>query len=98
MCGYVLLVEPEYYTRFPPLGLLKLASYHRAHGDEVRLVRGIRAVGRRPDRIYVTSLYTWAWRPVWEAVRYYRARFPGVEVWLGGIYASLLPDHASLSG
>ena len=31
-------------------------------------------------------------------MRYYRGRFPGAEVWLGGIYASLLPDHASLSG
>ena len=37
----VLLVEPDYYTRYPPLGLLKLAAWHRAKGDEVRLVRGI---------------------------------------------------------
>jgi len=98
MCGYVLLVEPKYYTRFPPLGLLKIASYHRARGDEVRLVRGARAVGHEPDRVYVTSLYTWTWRAAWEAVRYYKARFPGAEVWLGGIYASLLPDHAAGSG
>ena len=100
MAGHVLLVEPRYYTRFPPLGLLKLASFHRKMGDGVRLVRGIRAVGigHEPSRIYVTSLYTWSWRPVWEAVRYYKARFPRAEVWLGGIYASLMREHAALSG
>jgi len=37
---HVLLVEPAYHTRFPPLGLLKLASYRRPLGDSVELVRG----------------------------------------------------------
>ena len=40
----VLLVEPrkskEYHTPYPPLGLLKLASYHRQRGDRIRLVNG----------------------------------------------------------
>ena len=51
-----------------------------------------------PDRIYVTSLWTWAWKPVWKAVHHYKQLFPDVEIWLGGIYASLLPDHAAQSG
>lgn len=96
----VLLVEPDYYTRFPPLGLLKLASYHKRRGDSVILVRGCRRVlveGGEPKRVYVTSLFTWAWRPVWAAVRYYKRLYPGAEVWLGGIYASLLPSHAEAS-
>jgi pyruvate-formate lyase-activating enzyme len=94
----ILLVEPDYYTRFPPLGLLKLTSYHRLVGDSVELVRGCRQVKDEPKRIYVTSLFTWAWRPVWEAVRYYKRLFPKAEVWLGGIYASLLTRHAEASG
>lgn len=53
---------------------------------------------RRPDRIYVTSLFTYAWRPVHKAVRYYKKLFPDIHVSLGGIYASLLPDHAAMSG
>jgi hypothetical protein len=93
----ILLVEPDYYTRYPPLGLLKLASYHRKRGDEVRLVRG-GVDGWTPDRIYVTSLFSYAWRPVHAAVHYYRRRFPDAHLILGGIYASLLPDHARLSG
>lgn len=95
---HVLLVEPAYYTRYPPLGLLKLASYHRKKKDEIKLVRGCKPLRWKPDRVYVASLFTWAWKPVWDAVRYYKAKFRKAEVWLGGLYASLLPDHARLSG
>jgi hypothetical protein len=95
---HVLLIEPDYYTRYPPLGLLKLSTYHKQKGDSTELVRGTQYPRRKPDRIYVTSLFTWAWKPVWECVRYYKIQFPKTEVWLGGIYASLLPDHAKMSG
>ena len=94
----VLLVEPAYYTRYPPLGLLKLASYHRLKGDTVELVRGCVKPKHKPDVVYVTSLFTWAWQPVWMAVRYYKWLFPDIEVWLGGLYASLMPEHAKMSG
>lgn len=93
----VLLVEPDYYARYPPLGLLKIATYHRSIGDQVFLVRGCVEVPR-PDLIYVTSLFTYAWKPVHDAVQFYKKAFPGVRVLLGGIYASLLPEHAATSG
>jgi hypothetical protein len=51
-----------------------------------------------PDQIKVTSLFTWAWKPVWEAVAFYRALFPKAKIYLGGIYASLTPEHARQSG
>lgn len=94
----VLLVEPEYYTQFPPLGLLKLSSYHKSLGDTTKLVRGCKRVRTTPDRIYVTSLFTWAWEPVWQAVSYYKKKFPRAELWLGGLYASLMEEHAAKSG
>jgi len=94
----VLLVEPEYYSRFPPLGLLKFSAYHKFRGDVVYFVRGCVRVPFYPDRVYVTSLFTWAWRPVWRVVRYYKAIYPEAEVWLGGLYASLMPEHAARSG
>jgi len=95
---HVLLVEPEYYTQYPPLGLLKLSSYHKSKGDSTKLVKGCKRIRKEPDRIYVTSLFTWAWKPVREAVGYYKKLFPDTEIWLGGLYASLLPDHAAESG
>ena len=91
----ILLVEPNYYTQYPPLGLLKLSTLHKLRGDEVRFVRGLQMVTRFvPDEIKVTSLFTWAWHPVWEAIGFYRALFPKAKISLGGIYASLAPDHA----
>lgn len=51
-----------------------------------------------PEIIYITSLFTWAWLPVWEAVQYYHNNYPDSKIYLGGIYASILPDHAILSG
>lgn len=93
----ILLVEPDYYTRYPPLGLLKLAALHRAEGDVVELVRG-RATVKKPDLVYATSLFSYAWRPVHEAVTFFKDLWPNVPLVLGGIYASLLPEHAALSG
>jgi hypothetical protein len=95
----ILLVEPSYYTQYPPLGLLKLSSLYKAEGHEVRFVRGLSLVTRFvPDEIKVTSLFTWAWKPVWEAIAFYRALFPKAKISLGGVYASLTPEHAKESG
>jgi hypothetical protein len=87
----VLLVEPAYYTKFPPLGLLKLASYHRSRGNQVKLVRGTQEdLKFNPDCIEITSLFTYAWKPVHQAIRFYHSKFHGARMRVGGIYASLM--------
>ena len=48
----------------------------------------------RPGVILVTSLMTYWYPGVAEAIRLARRRFPGTPVILGGIYATLCPDHA----
>ncbi|HVP93191.1 MAG TPA: radical SAM protein [Acidobacteriota bacterium] len=96
---HVLLVRPKYYSAYPPLGLLKLSAYHKKIGDTTELVYGTEEPKNGdPDIIYITSLFTWAWEPVWQSVRYYSSKFPDSELWLGGLYASLMPEHAALSG
>lgn len=36
----VLLVEPNYKNKYPPMGLMKLATYFRMVGDDVRFYKG----------------------------------------------------------
>ncbi len=69
----------------------------RLQGNAVKYVRGCEYV-RQPDQIYVTSLFTYSWRAVHAAVEFYKRIFPRTPLILGGIYASLLPEHAATSG
>ena len=36
----VLLIEPNYKTKFPPIGLMKLATYFKSLGDNVVFYKG----------------------------------------------------------
>jgi hypothetical protein len=90
----VLLVEPKYYTKYPPLGLLKLSSYHKAHGDNVFLVRGLEEnLNLSPEIIEITSLFTYSWKPVHQAISYYHKIYPEAKIHVGGIYASIMPER-----
>lgn len=93
----VLLVEPrrsrKYHTAYPPLGLLKLAAYHKKRGRRVEFISGLGDAQFYPDRICITSLFTYAWEPVHEAIRYYSMKYRKSEIIVGGIYATLCKDH-----
>ncbi len=103
----ILLVEPEFpippksknHRDFLPIGLLKLASYHRQRGDKIKLIRGNQNTnGFKPDQIKITSLFTYWSRYVWDSVKFYKERYPEAKVIVGGIYASLMPKHCKKSG
>ena len=38
----ILLIEPSYRNKYPPLGLMKIAQYHGLHGknDNVHFIKG----------------------------------------------------------
>lgn len=36
----ILLIEPNYKNKYPPIGLMKLATYHRILGDKVTFFKG----------------------------------------------------------
>ena len=36
----ILLVEPNYKNKYPPMGLMKLATYYRRLGDDVTFFKG----------------------------------------------------------
>jgi len=93
----ILLVEPRYPTKFPPLGLMKLSTYHKTLGDTVRFVKGTDK--EIPfdywDRIYITTLFTYHWKTTLEDILYYKSMLHGdsSRLFVGGIMASLMPDE-----
>jgi len=93
----VLLVEPQkgkkYHTPYPALGLLKIATFHKRRKHSVKLIRGFSDDGFNPDIIYITSLFTYAYEPVHEAISYYRKKYKRARIVVGGIYASLCAFH-----
>lgn len=92
----ILLVEPRYPTKFPPLGLMKLSSYHKKLGDRVHFVKGFD--GDVPyeywDRIYITTLFTYHWKMTVEDILFYKNVLHGdiSRIFVGGILASLMPE------
>ncbi len=36
----ILLIEPNYKNKYPPIGLMKIATYHRMLGDDVQFFKG----------------------------------------------------------
>jgi len=105
----ILLVEPDFpippksknHKNFLPIGLLKIASYLRSKGIEIKLERGIpkdlfnsnEIKKFKPDEIWITSLFTYWAEYVKNAVENYKTVFPDAKVVVGGIYASLMPKH-----
>ena len=51
-----------------------------------------------PDLILVTSVMTYWYPAVFEVIRIMKRAFPAIPIVLGGIYATLCPEHAVQSG
>ena len=83
----------EVHKNFLPIGLLKLGAYHKTEGDKVKLVRGTKSKDElnnfKPDKIFITTLFTFWSGYVWDTVSYYRSLFPRSEITIGGIYVTL---------
>ena len=102
----ILLVQPDFpiasksrwHKSFLPVGLLKLASYYRDKGHEVKLVYGRENSSFRPDKVMISSLFTYWSKYVWGCVKHYKQLYPNAKIVVGGVYASLMPEHCKQSG
>jgi hypothetical protein len=92
----VLLVEPSYRSKFPPLGLMRLSTFHRGRGDRVAFVRGQHewARCRHWDRIYVSSLFTWELLRTADTIDFYLNSVKRTaDIFVGGVGVTLLPEY-----
>lgn len=102
----ILLVQPNYpranksknHSDLLPIGLLKLATYYRKKGYEVAYTESGNSALFYPNRILISSLFTYWSKYVWESVSLYKSMYPKASIEVGGIYASLMPDHCKQSG
>ena len=97
------------HSNFLPIGLLKIASYLKSKNINVKLIRLEENKNEdyaqttlditketdtfKPDLICVTSIFTYWSEHVKNAVLYYKNKFKGVPILVGGVYASLMPKH-----
>lgn len=91
----ILLVEPEYKNKYPPMGLMKISTYHKKQGDKVYFVKGIdKSIENRLwDRIYVTTLFTFDFEISIKTINYYKTLVESCSnIFVGGIMASLMKD------
>src|SRR6266516_4529941 len=94
----ILLIEPGYRNKYPPLGLMKLAQYHGPRGkqDNVRLIKGEDRSALRSawDRVYVTTLFSFEWKRIAAAIKFAIECAGSTErVFVGGIAASLMHER-----
>jgi hypothetical protein len=90
---------------YPPLGLMKLARFHKARGDQVVFVSGCdRKVAAPPDlidqrvqwdRVYITTLFTFHWDKIVETIEFYKDIVGGTvsKIFVGGVMASLMAEE-----
>ena len=94
----ILLIEPDYKCKQPPLGLMKISFFHKniLH-DYVRFTKGKlpeALSGTKWDRVYVTSLFTFEWKVTIEAIEYAKTLVDSTDkIVVGGIAATMLPDQ-----
>lgn len=92
----VLLVEPNYKNKYPPMGLMKISTYHKMLGDEVHFVKGVdpNVDAAVWDRIYITTLFTFDFSISVETILHYMRLVDDVSsLYVGGIMASLMPEN-----
>lgn len=94
----ILLLEPTYPNKYPPLGLMKIASFHKYHlHDTVFFSKGPIREGYTDithwDRVYVTTLFTFEWKRTIEMINYAKTLVPNDKIVIGGIASTLMPDE-----
>ena len=91
----ILLVEPNYKNKYPPIGLMKISTYFKTSGNFVLFHKGLlpQIEAMSFDKVLITTLFTFDFEMCVEAIRYYIAIVGIEKVFVGGIAATIMPDR-----
>ncbi len=91
----ILLIEPNYKNKYPPIGLMKISTYYKSKGDFVQFHKGLLPVAEvtNYDKVFVTTLFTFDYDLCVDSIRYYIAIVGIDKVFVGGIAATIMSDR-----
>lgn len=98
MNNKILLIEPGFKTKYPPLGLMKISTYHKKLGDNVNFFKGTNIPYELScefwDRIYISTVFTYNWKITVDTIKYFKGLVDDISrIKVGGILASLMPNE-----
>jgi len=98
----ILLIEPGYKNKYPPLGLMKIAQYHHSKRDAITFIKGEDPSAQTTlfepkswDRIYITTLFSFEYQRIARSIDYAISLVAGQRnrIFVGGIAASLMYER-----
>jgi len=95
----ILLLEPNYHNKYPPLGLMKISTFHKSRGNTVSFFKGTsgeyqkRFGNQRWDRIYISTLFTYQYNKSIEAINLAKKHTRNEKIYVGGVAATLLSEN-----
>lgn len=91
----ILLIEPNYKNKYPPIGLMKISSYFKAKGDFVQFHKGL--LPKKDvisfDKIFITTLFTFDFEMCIQTINYYKSILGAQNIFVGGIAATIMPER-----
>ena len=88
---------------YPPIGLMKLSTFHKNRGDEVKFVIGNDKslfedgplFSSLWDRVYISTLFTFDWDNTVATINFYKEAVGNSihKIYVGGIMATLMPEE-----
>ena len=88
----ILLIEPAYKVKYPPLALMKISTYHKKLGNEVLFYKGTNTELRNQkwDIIYIATMFTYKWNITINTIKFYQRNKYNKNIKIGGVLASLM--------
>ena len=98
MSDNILLIEPNYKAKYPPLGLMKIATFHKK--DNPQFFKGTKQeyIARfgeeiKWDRIYISTVFTFHYNKTIETLNFALNHAKPGNIFLGGVATTLLNEY-----